>query len=80
VQKPPTAQNYAIGCIGKIDLGRFKDREPGIYESHGKPVKPRSLYLKQLEDRLGGQAVKNVTTEAQRAGNIYDILKQDLAE
>lgn len=80
VQKPPTAQNYAIGCIGKIDMGRFKDREPGIYESHGTPVKPRSLYLKQLEDRLGGQAVKNVTTEAQRAGNIYDILKQELAE
>lgn len=80
VQKPPTAQNYAVGCIGKIDVGRFKDREPGIYESHGKPVKPRSLYLKQLEDRLGGQAVKNVTTEAQRTGTIYDILKKELAE
>jgi len=25
-----------------------------------KPVNPRSLYLKQLEDRLGAQAVKNI--------------------
>lgn len=80
VQKPPTAQNYAIGCTGKIDMGRFKDREPGLYESHGTPVKPRSLYLKQLEDRLGGQAVQNVTTEAQRAGTIYDSLKNELTE
>ncbi len=27
---------------------------------------PRSLYLQQLEERLGKQAVENVTTEAQR--------------
>lgn len=79
VQKPPTAQNYAIGCTGKISNGHLK-REQGVYESHGKPVNPRSLYLKQLEDRLGVQAVKNVTTEAQRAGAIHHLLKQDLAE
>jgi hypothetical protein len=61
----PAAQNYAIGCTEKISKGQHK-REQGVHLSSGKPVKPRSLYLKQLEDRLGEQAVKKVTTEAQR--------------
>ena len=80
VQQPPTAQNYAIGCKGKIDKGRFQDRNPGYYESHGEHVKPRSLYLRQLEDRLGSRAVENVTTDAQRNGTIYHVLKKELAQ
>jgi hypothetical protein len=80
VQQPPTAQNYAIGCLGKISTGTIKGRQPGYYESHGTHVEPRSLYLKQLEDRLGQQAVVNITTEAQRKGTIYSILKQELAK
>ena len=79
VQQPPTAQNYAIGCLGKIDTGHFKGRTLGYYESHGVHVAPRSLYLKQLEDRLGPQAVENITIEAQREGNIYQLLKERLA-
>ncbi len=55
-QKPPTAQNFAIGC-----KGTKRTREPdGWWESRGKRVEPRSLYLKQLEDRLGSEAVKNI--------------------
>jgi hypothetical protein len=80
VQQPPTAQNYAFGCTGKSDKGRFRDRKPGHYESHGEPVNPRSLYLKQLEDRLGAHAVENVTTEPQRSGTIYDVLKKQLGQ
>ncbi len=76
VQQPPTAQNYAIGCTGKIREGQFKGRNPGYYESHGVHVEPRSLYLQQLEQRLGPDAVKNVTTKAQRRGTIYSILKE----
>jgi len=79
VQQPPTAQNYAIGCLGKISNGSFKGRKPGYYESHGVHVEPRSLYLRQLKDRLGPQAVKNITTEAQREGVIYKVLKETLA-
>ena len=56
IQRPPTAQNYAIGCIGKKKDGRYK-RENGYWESHGKKVTPRSLYFKQLEDRLGADIV-----------------------
>ena len=58
-QKPPTSQNYVIGCIGEKRSGRF-EREECYWESHGQKVSPRSLYLKQLEDRLGLDAVQNV--------------------
>jgi hypothetical protein len=80
VQQPPTAQNYAIGCTGKVSKGAIAGRKPGYYESHGTHVAPRSLYLKQLEDRLGASAVTNITTEEQRNGSIYDRIKKSLAE
>jgi hypothetical protein len=80
VQQPPTAQNYAIGCTGKISNGALRDRKPGHYESHGTHVEPRSLYLKQLEDRLGSSAVNQITTEEQRNGSIYDWLRKNFAE
>ncbi len=56
-QQPPTAQNWAIGHVG--DKGRgahadiIPDLEQGYWESHGAHVEPASLYLRQLEDRLG---------------------------
>ncbi len=59
VQKPPTSQNYAIGCIGKKQPGWYR-RPDGYWESHGRKVEPRSLYLKQLEDRLGIDAVRAI--------------------
>lgn len=80
VQQPPTAQNYAIGCTGKITTGALPNRTPGHYESQGTHVTPRSLYLTQLKDRLGMAAVENVTTEAQRKGTIYDLLKKNLGQ
>jgi hypothetical protein len=47
VEKPPTAQNWAIGAVASSRSG------DGYYESFGKHVKPRSLYFAQLNDRLG---------------------------
>ncbi|HWX21678.1 MAG TPA: hypothetical protein VN578_17375 [Candidatus Binatia bacterium] len=32
----------------------------GIFDSHDSPVAPSSLYLAQLRERLGEQAVKNI--------------------
>ena len=32
----------------------------GIYDSHNMPVTPSSLYLAQLQERLGKQAVLNI--------------------
>lgn len=51
VQQPPTAQNYAVGCIGEIGGGRFPDMPQGLIESHGKRVEPLSLYTSQLKER-----------------------------
>ncbi|MDP4209007.1 MAG: T9SS type A sorting domain-containing protein [Bacteroidota bacterium] len=69
VESPPSARNFGIGCIGLTKNGA------GYWESWGTSVSPRSLYLKQLEERLGTQAVNNITTEAQRVGNIWTSLK-----
>lgn len=61
VQQPPTAQNYAIGCVGKFVAGEWSPNAPrGVIEASGTPVLPRSLYLAQLEDRLGPAAAANV--------------------
>ena len=66
VQKPPAAQNYFIGQTGLFAMiynrGLIDYSWPdGYVESLDTKVEPRSLYLKQLEDRLGKQAVRNVT-------------------
>jgi hypothetical protein len=58
-QQPPTAQNFAIGQVGTKEPGAFK-RPDGYWESLGRHVAPRSLYLQQLEDRLGPEAVRRI--------------------
>lgn len=61
VQAPPTAQNWAIGCVGAFGRGSWApDAPPGLIEAAGTPVQPRSLYRAQLEARLGPQAVANL--------------------
>lgn len=58
LQQPPTAQNYAIGCSGRFVAGDWApDARPGVIESTGVPVQPRSLYHAQLAERLGPAAV-----------------------
>ncbi|MBA7568231.1 hypothetical protein ES708_09952 [subsurface metagenome] len=64
-QKPPGAQNFAFGQIGyHVDIfnAQFLDYSfgNGHIESWDEHVSPRSLYLKQLEDRLGKQAIENI--------------------
>lgn len=51
-QQPPTAQNFAIGFVGKRGKDAFPGRPAGWWESEGTPVAPRSLYQQQLLDRL----------------------------
>ncbi len=81
VQAPPFAMNWSVGQVGAIAPGKFPPEEPaGIVQSMGQVVSPRSLYLQQLRDRLGEQAVINVTTEAQRDGRIWDSLAAGAGE
>lgn len=65
IQNPPGAVNWAIGNIGeRLRTARLFDTGPvladGNYDSHGIPVAPQSLYLAQLAERLGVQALKNI--------------------
>jgi len=81
VQAPPFAMNWSVGQVGSIAAGKFPPEEPaGIVQSKGQVVTPRSLYLQQLRDRLGEQAVVNVTTEEQRNGRIWDSLSAGAGE
>ncbi len=63
VQKPTTAQNYAFGHIGIHAMVFNRDLldysvPNGHIESWDVHVRPKSLYLKQLADRLGMDAVR----------------------
>ena len=65
IQQPPGSMNWCIGCVGGLDLGKLKKGEeppkPGPWlSSHGTPVEPASLYLEQLRERLGPQALVNI--------------------
>jgi hypothetical protein len=71
MQSPPTATNYSFGHIGinaSIFNVFFQDlTKPRAHvESMDTHVAPRSLYLTQLKERLGMQAVINVTREGQK--------------
>jgi hypothetical protein len=64
IQKPPTAQNYSFGHIGVnaviFNAGLQDLTKPnGHVESVDRHVTPRSLYLTQLKERLGMDAVNN---------------------
>ncbi len=69
IQMPPGAANWAIGNRGDQLLSNMKTYGPGpqlpplpqgVIESQGTPVVPSSLYLQQLRDRLGDQALRNI--------------------
>jgi uncharacterized protein YjdB len=77
------SQNFLIGSIGKELTASFSPTKyPGfIFRGYweksgpaGTHVNTRSLYYKQLEDRLGADAVANITIPEQRTGNIYNKL------
>jgi hypothetical protein len=65
VQNPPGAVNWVIGCIGGMSgaprpFGTGPALPGGTVDSPGVPVTPQSLYLAQLAERLGPQALKNI--------------------
>jgi hypothetical protein len=65
IQQPPGSANWAIGCRGAraespMPFGHQPNLPNGFFDSHGTPVLPASLYLAQLYERLGPQALKNI--------------------
>jgi hypothetical protein len=64
-QNPPGAANWVIGGKGareqaSVPFSKSPLLPDGNYDSHGTPVAPLSLYLTQLAERLGPQALKNI--------------------
>lgn len=65
IQQPPGAMNWCIGGIGDVSEEKLKKGEappePGPWlSSHGTPVEPSSLYLAQLRERLGAEALNSI--------------------
>jgi len=66
IQQPPGSMNWAIGCRGTPETGaqpgdpKGEKLPSGILDSQGTPVAPSSLYLAQLKERLGAQALTNI--------------------
>lgn len=74
IQEPPGTRNWAIGNIGgRSTQGRMNEGNAeyartlpggklpeGTIDSHGTHVAPKSLYLAQLLERLGPEALKNI--------------------
>ena len=58
VLRPAGALNWCIGCVGAPVT--VEGTPSGIFDSLGKPVLLPSLYLQQLRDRLGPDAVRNI--------------------
>ena len=75
-EAPKGAMNFAIGCSGTRKNGNWFNEPDGWWEHQRQRISPRSLYYKQLEDRLGTAAVENVTTPEQRAGSIWPHLAE----
>lgn len=77
IQAPPHAMSWAVGMKGKLIPGQWSPSEAnGIMLFKGQEAPVRSLYLQQLEERLGPQAVAAITTPAQRVGTIWAQLKR----
>jgi hypothetical protein len=56
----PAVDHHYNWWIGGSGLNNNPSTNPGIYDAAGQTVSPTSLYLEQLKERLGGQAVVNI--------------------
>lgn len=70
MNRPPTATNYAVGIVGRQASDLVPGRDRGYWDSYGAHVSPSSLYLKQIEERLGSQALQNIGRQAVGGGSL----------
>lgn len=69
VESPLGAKNFGLGGQGGSQVGA------GYWEDWGSYEVPRSLYLQQLQDRLGTTAVDNIAAAQQKNGSVWSILE-----
>jgi hypothetical protein len=63
IQQPPGCINWCIGCVETPNPATPSRKRPTVNEgfvSFGTHVLPKSLYLAQLRDRLGDEALRNI--------------------
>lgn len=70
IQRPPTAQNWAIGCLTPNHSG------DGYWENHNTPTFPTSFHAAQLSDRLN-RAVPGLLVHEESSGTPLPILPTD---
>ncbi|MFX0098708.1 MAG: hypothetical protein ACFFCS_03945, partial [Candidatus Hodarchaeota archaeon] len=70
VDSPKGAMNWGIACFA------YEANGDGYWELWGNDVVPRSLYLQQLQDRLGKDAVLNVTVSQQLDGTLWNEISR----
>ncbi len=72
---PKGAMNFAIGSKAQKTEGSWFPAEPfGWWELDDQDVIPRSLYLAQLKDRAGMEAIDHITMPEQTYRNIWSEL------
>jgi hypothetical protein len=74
-EAPRGGMNWSIGNKVSRNNGSWVNEPDGIWESHNTFITaPRSLYYKQLEDRLGKDAVRNVILPEQESGTVWTAI------
>ena len=77
IQKPPTAQNYAIGCTGTVTGIRppapFAEAQGYIEGSNRAGLRPRSLYLAQLAERLGNIVPVHERNHGENRSGMFEL-------
>jgi len=79
VQSPINGWNWAIGCRG-IRIGGPFQGLTGRVSSHGSGAKPRSLFMKQLQDRVGKDDTQGIFTANQSSGAVFFHIRDTLSE
>ena len=75
VQNPPGVHNWMIGSVGESKLsprpfGNGPMLPEATKDAHGMPVAPESLYLAQLQERLGARALRNLGYSSVNPGRV----------
>lgn len=69
IENPPGAVNWLIGAVGSIAGNSYT-------ASVGHPVEPRSLFITQLIERIGKAKVRDIVTEKQLNGSVWNDLNR----
>lgn len=85
ISAAPGTESWCIGCVGS--RGSNPPDPDGIFDSLGSLVTPSSLYLAQLCERLGPDALTNIGYDSSscaaapqfEAGNMWDVSSKFLS-